>query len=69
MAIIGHVDEQNCRVCPLNNTQIGLDDCNCTASSAAEQTADHILASLSLCHPPKEILGLAALVDDTVDWH
>jgi len=35
---------------------------------AEEQTADHILASCSLYHPPNWTLGLAALDDDAVDW-
>jgi len=34
---------------------------------AEEQTADHILASCPLYHPPNGALGLAALDDDTVD--
>jgi len=33
-----------------------------------EQTADHILASCLLYHPPNGTLGLAALDDDTLDW-
>jgi len=37
-------------------------------SLLAEQTADQILASCPLYHPPYGTLGLAALDDDTVDW-
>jgi len=33
-----------------------------------KQTADHILASCPLCHPPKGTLGLVDLDDDTVNW-
>jgi len=32
-----------------------------------KQTADHILASCPVYHPPNGTLGLAALDDDTVD--
>jgi len=41
-------------------------NCSCRAE---EQTADHILASCLLYHPPNGTLGFAALVDDIVDWH
>jgi len=34
---------------------------------AEEQTADHIIASCPLYHPPNGTLGLAALDDDTVE--
>jgi len=40
-------------------------DCRC---GEEEQTADHILASCPLYHPPNGTLGLAALDDNTVDW-
>jgi len=40
-------------------------NCRC---GAEEQTANHILASYPLYHPPNGTLGLAALDDDTVDW-
>jgi len=36
--------------------------------AAEDQTADHILASCLLYHPPKGTLGLAALDHNTVDW-
>jgi len=39
-------------------------NCRC---GAAEQTADHILASCPLYHPRNGTFGLAALDDDTVD--
>jgi len=35
---------------------------------AEKQTADHILASCPLHHPPNGTLGLTALDDDTLDW-
>jgi len=40
-----------------------------TAVRSRGHTADHILASCPLYHPPNVTLGLAALDDDTVDWH
>jgi len=40
---------------------------NCICG-AEEQTADQILASCPLYHPPNGTLGLTALDDDTVDW-
>jgi len=40
-------------------------NCRC---GAEEQTADYILASCPLYHPPNGTLGMAALDDDTVDW-
>jgi len=40
---------------------------NCSFG-AEEQTADHMLASCPLYHPPNGTLGLAALDDDSVDW-
>jgi len=43
-----------------------LSSANCKCG-AEEQTADHILASCPLYHPPNVILGLAAFNDDTVD--
>jgi len=39
----------------------------CSSYGAEEQTANHILASCPLNHPPKGTLGLVALDDDTVD--
>jgi len=42
-----------------------LANCRCWAE---KQTADHILASRLLYHPPNETLGLATFDDDTVDW-
>jgi len=39
-------------------------NCRCRAE---EQTANHILASYPLYHPPNGTFGLAALNDDTVD--
>jgi len=36
-------------------------------TAAAEQTADHILASCPLYHPSNESLGLAAFDNETVD--
>jgi len=35
---------------------------------AKEQTADHILASCPMYHPPNGTLSLAARDDDTVNW-
>jgi len=40
-------------------------NCRC---GAEEQTADHILPSCTLYHPPNLTLGLMALDDDTVEW-
>jgi len=40
-------------------------NCSC---GAEEQTADHILASCPLYHPPNGTLGLVALGYDTVEW-
>jgi len=40
-------------------------NCRCRAE---EQTADNILTSCPLYHPPNGTHGLAALDDDTVDW-
>jgi len=37
-------------------------------SGAEEQTANHILASCPLYHPPNGTLGLGALDDVTVKW-
>jgi len=44
---------------------VPLANCRC---GAKKQTADHILASCPLYHPPNGTLGLAALDDDTVNW-
>jgi len=44
---------------------VPLMNCRC---GAEKQTADHILASCPLHHPPNGTLGLAALDDDTVNW-
>jgi len=43
---------------------VPLANCRC---GAEEQTADYILASFPLYHPPNGP-GLAALDDDTVGW-
>jgi len=40
-------------------------NCSC---GAGEQTADYILASCPLYHPPKRALDLVTLDNDTVDW-
>jgi len=45
----------------------GMLSANCRYG-AEEQTADHILTSCPLYHPPKGTRGLAALDDDTVNW-
>jgi len=44
-----------------------LPSANCRCG-AEEQTADYILASCPLYHPPNGTLGLAAIDDDTMDW-
>jgi len=40
-------------------------NCRC---GTEKQTADHILASWPLYHPPNGTLSLGSLDDDTVDW-
>jgi len=44
---------------------VPLANCRC---GTEEQTADHILASCPLYHPPNGTLSLVALDDDTVNW-
>jgi len=44
---------------------VPLANCNC---GAEEQTANHIIASCPLYHPPNGTLDLVALDDDNVDW-